>query len=141
MSSKLALRRHPLAMLAAAALLLALAGLPATRARAQGAEATKFSLVRFPTPIPAPHFQARTLGHAPLRLADFRGRYVLLNFWATWCPPCREEMADLNRFADAYQGHSTALILDREGRIRKLLLGRQRFEELEGRSRRTCRRG
>jgi len=66
---------------------------------------------------------------------------VVLNFWATWCPPCREEMADLNRFADAYQGHSTALILDREGRIRKLLLGRQRFEELEGRSRRTCRRG
>lgn len=35
----------------------------------------------------------------PLTLAQFRGRTVLVNFWATWCAPCRKEMPDLNRLA------------------------------------------
>lgn len=34
---------------------------------------------------------------APLRLADWKGRWVLLNLWATWCPPCRAEMPSLDR--------------------------------------------
>ena len=33
-----------------------------------------------------------------IALADFRGSYVLLNFWATWCPPCKAEMPDLNAY-------------------------------------------
>ena len=49
---------------------------------------------------PAPEIQGTTLdGHA-LRLSEFRGRVVLLNFWATWCPPCVEEMPDLQQVAD-----------------------------------------
>lgn len=35
---------------------------------------------------------------SPISLADFRGSYVLLNFWATWCPPCKAEMPDLNAY-------------------------------------------
>lgn len=46
-----------------------------------------------------PPFQTRTLSGAPVSLDDFRGRVVVLNFWATWCPPCRVEMPEL----DAYQ--------------------------------------
>ena len=49
---------------------------------------------------PAPEMQGTTLDGRALRLSEFRGRVVLLNFWATWCPPCVEEMPDLQQVAD-----------------------------------------
>ena len=44
----------------------------------------------------APEFNSTDDVGQGLRLADFRGKFVLLNFWATWCPPCVEEMPSLN---------------------------------------------
>ncbi len=43
------------------------------------------------------------------RLSDLRGQPVLLNFWATWCPPCRQEMPDLDRTAREYAGKARVL--------------------------------
>lgn len=40
----------------------------------------------------APDFAATTLTGQDVRLSDYRGQVVMLNFWATWCPPCRAEM-------------------------------------------------
>jgi peroxiredoxin len=40
----------------------------------------------------APDFVAPDLDGQPVRLSDFRGRPVWINFWATWCPPCKTEM-------------------------------------------------
>jgi peroxiredoxin len=41
---------------------------------------------------PAPQFDLKDLQGKNIRLSDYRGKVVLLNFWATWCPPCKEEM-------------------------------------------------
>jgi cytochrome c-type biogenesis protein len=45
---------------------------------------------------PAPDVEFQTLAGTPLRLKDLHGQVVLLNFWATWCLPCREEIPELN---------------------------------------------
>jgi peroxiredoxin len=47
----------------------------------------------------APAFTLPDLQGNSISLSDFRGRVVVLNFWATWCPPCVEEMPSLRRFA------------------------------------------
>jgi cytochrome c biogenesis protein CcmG, thiol:disulfide interchange protein DsbE len=44
---------------------------------------------------PAPDFSLADLNDKPYRLSDFRGKVVFLNFWATWCKPCREEMPSM----------------------------------------------
>jgi peroxiredoxin len=49
---------------------------------------------------PAPDFTIKDLQGNALTLSSFRGKVLLLNFWATWCPPCRAEIPD---FVEAYQ--------------------------------------
>ena len=44
---------------------------------------------------PAPDFSLSDLDDKPYRLSEFRGKVVFLNFWATWCKPCREEMPSM----------------------------------------------
>ncbi|HHU19441.1 MAG TPA: redoxin domain-containing protein [Bacilli bacterium] len=46
----------------------------------------------------APDFEIMTLDGQQVRLSDYRGERIMLNFWATWCPPCRAEMPDMERF-------------------------------------------
>jgi peroxiredoxin len=51
---------------------------------------------------PAPDFKLKTLAGQELTLADFRGKYLLMDFWATWCAPCVAEMPNLQQVHDAF---------------------------------------
>lgn len=58
----------------------------------------------------APDFTLRTLSGPNLRLQEQRGRVVLVNFWATWCPPCRQEMPHLSKLYDKYGSSGFVLV-------------------------------
>lgn len=57
---------------------------------------------------PAPEFELKTLEGETLSLADFKGKPVLVNFWATWCGPCRAEFPDFQR---AYVDNADDLVI------------------------------
>jgi thiol-disulfide isomerase/thioredoxin len=74
---------------------------------------------------PAPALALKDLGGRDHRLADYKGRVVLVNFWATWCAPCRDEMPSIQRLGDKLAGRPFVVLavnLDEpESRIRKFL--------------------
>ncbi|MFZ5822719.1 MAG: peroxiredoxin family protein [Chloroflexota bacterium] len=61
----------------------------------------------------APDFTLQTTTGESIRLSDLRGQAVLVNLWATWCPPCRAEMPAIQKMYDEYKGQGfTVLALD-----------------------------
>ena len=69
------------------------------------------------TPTPAPTIGFTDAAGKPVTLADFKGQVVVLNLWATWCGPCKEEMPTLARLQAAYAAQPVkvvALSVDRE---------------------------
>ena len=57
-----------------------------------------------PKPVqPAKDFRVTTPDNRPLTLADFKGKVVFLNFWATWCKPCEAEMPGMERLHQKYK--------------------------------------
>jgi len=62
------------------------------------------------TGAPAPAFQLVSNTGKTLALADFKGQIVLLNFWASWCGPCRQEMPILEQLNRQYHGKGVTLL-------------------------------
>ena len=59
---------------------------------------------------PAPDFRLTLLDDRALSLQDLRGQVVLVNFWATWCPPCKDEMPDLQETWEAYADRDVSFV-------------------------------
>src|SRR5207248_2573825 len=60
---------------------------------------------------PAPEAAGRTIDGAQVRLSQLRGRWVLVNFFATWCVPCRREHPDLVKFANLHRERGDAAVI------------------------------
>jgi len=76
-----------------------------------------FKLTTFDPPFPAPDFDLATLTDEQSSLADQKGSYILLNFWATWCPPCLKEMPSMEVVHQRYKerGFTVLAISSDEG--------------------------
>lgn len=48
--------------------------------------------------VKAPDFELKTLDGKSVKLSDLKGKKVILNFWATWCPPCKAEMPEMQKY-------------------------------------------
>lgn len=59
---------------------------------------------------PAPELEARDTGGISRTLADYRGKVVLLNFWASWCPPCQREMPSMERLRVQMAGRPLEIV-------------------------------
>jgi cytochrome c biogenesis protein CcmG/thiol:disulfide interchange protein DsbE len=73
-------------------------------------EAPEASAVPVVANFPAPNLHLTTLDGRKVALSDFRGHVVLVNNWATWCPPCRDEMPTLEAYYRAHAADGLVLI-------------------------------
>jgi thiol-disulfide isomerase/thioredoxin len=77
----------------------------------------------FDDPVTAPDIEFKNILDRDLTLGDFRGQWLVINFWASWCPPCIVEMPTLQALQDHYEGQNLkviAIALDRNYTADKL---------------------
>ncbi|MBO0960202.1 redoxin domain-containing protein [Neobacillus sp. MM2021_6] len=58
----------------------------------------------------APNFQLQTLSGNEMKLSDLKGKKVILNLWATWCPPCKAEMPNMQEFYQEHEGKNVEIV-------------------------------
>lgn len=86
-----------------------------------------FGIQRFQEKKEAPSFSLKALSGEQVSLADFRGKPVLLAFWATWCPSCVEELPLLDKFSLGKRDQLTVLAIaidgEKESKVQSLAKG------------------
>jgi len=103
------------------ALLLVLASCLIIGVPAPGVAADPYAdldLIRLARSTPAPDFTVPRLGSGSVGLKELRGQLVFLNFWATWCLPCEEEMPSMERLHQRYKSRGFVVLglsVDRNG--------------------------
>jgi peroxiredoxin len=113
----------------AAGALVAVLGLRATQIARQPKQRAERTLGVEPKSGPAPDFALKARDGTLIRLADFKGKTVFLNFWATWCDTCRTEMPSLHQLAGGLRGRDFTMVAasvdDSWEPIQKFFAGRE----------------
>ena len=76
---------------------------------------------------PAPDFSIELLSGETVSLSDFLGKVVFINFWATWCGPCVEEMPDIQQLAETYPDDVVVIAIncsERKDKVEDFIYGR-----------------
>ena len=76
---------------------------------------TDLSTVPVQTDFPSPELTLTDLEGATRSLSDYEGQVILVNLWATWCPPCKEEMPTLQAYHDKYLDRGFSIIAINDG--------------------------
>lgn len=82
---------------------------------AQAALSQGFSVTPMEVNYPAPTVTLTDLQGQPVALTDYHGQVVLYNAWATWCPPCKEEMPTLQAYYEAHKDKGFVVIAIEDG--------------------------
>lgn len=85
------------------------------KAQAEVAEQVAPGVVPVPVNFPMPEVQLTDLEGNPVALANYEGQVILYNAWATWCPPCKEEMPTLEAYYEAHQPEGFVIVAIEDG--------------------------
>jgi peroxiredoxin len=77
--------------------------------------ANDYSVVPIKVSTPAPDLKLTDISGNPVSLSDYRGKVVLINNWATWCPPCQAEMPTLEKYYEEYRGQNFVIVAIESG--------------------------
>lgn len=102
----------------AAVLLLFIADQTLVREKNQRPKIEKYEKIKNPDQLPegidvgkkAPNFTLADINGNEIQLADFKGKRVLLNFWGSWCPPCKKEMPHMQKLYEKYKDENFVII-------------------------------
>ncbi len=104
-----------LLVIGAGLVLVAIAAILALPKAQQQVEAAGLSAIPASVNFIAPDVQLTDLDGKPVALSDFRGQVILYNAWATWCPPCKEEMPTLQAYYEAHQTNGFVIVAIEDG--------------------------
>lgn len=100
-----------------------------SRAHADGHFWGKLQVVKIDEKLTAPSFTLKDLNGKEMKLEDHRGKIVFINFWATWCPPCRDEMPSMEKLYTEFKGSDfTMLAVDLREGAKKVRAFKERFK-------------
>ncbi len=89
---------------------LSLTLLPERQSSAGNNSATYLGIQEYSNPLAAKEFALKDITNKKVNLKDYRGKVVMLNFWATWCGPCREEMPSMEKLYGQFKEKGFVII-------------------------------